>query len=111
MLHAAAVAELAQCAVPKLDPGLDTGACGAPSSLFPMRRVREQIFEQLTPLGTMIVAIEFDVSIDVVDEMAQPIIVVPRGIVRRSRLFGQLPGRNKLKAVAGCWFDHSPKSN
>ena len=32
--------------------------------------------------------------------------------LRRFRLFGQLPGRNKLKGpVAGCWFHLSPKSN
>src|SRR6201997_838580 len=31
--------------------------------------------------------------------------------LRRSRLFGQLPGRDKLRPVAGCWFHLSPKSN
>ena len=31
--------------------------------------------------------------------------------VRRSRVFGQLPGENKLRPVAGCWFHLSPKSN
>ena len=40
-----------------------------------------------------------------------PSIAVLYGILRRSRLFGQLSGRNKLKPVAGSWFDHSPKSN
>jgi hypothetical protein len=33
------------------------------------------------------------------------------GRVQRFRLFGQLPGRNKLKApIAGWWFHPSPKS-
>jgi hypothetical protein len=54
--------ELAHRAVPKPDPSFDAAACGASSPLLPIRRVREQIFEQLTPFGTMIVAIEFDVS-------------------------------------------------
>src|SRR3954467_11740087 len=31
--------------------------------------------------------------------------------LRRSRLFGQLPGRNSQRPVAGCWFHPSPKSN
>jgi hypothetical protein len=31
--------------------------------------------------------------------------------LRRSRVFGQLPGENKLRPVAGCWFHLSPKSN
>src|SRR5438270_9984286 len=47
-----------------------------------MRGIREQIFEQLTTFGTMIVAIEFDVPIDVVDEIAQAIIVVPSAMKR-----------------------------
>src|SRR5260370_3697127 len=41
-----------------------------------MRRVRDQIFEQLTPHGAMTVAIELYVPIDVVNEMAQAIAVV-----------------------------------
>ena len=47
-----------------------------------MRRVCDQVVQQLTPHGTMTVAIEFDVPIDVVDEMAQAIIVVPGALER-----------------------------
>src|ERR1700752_2875735 len=79
-LAAAAVAELAQCAVPKLDPCFDATAGGTPSPLILMGRVRDQIGEQLTPLGAMTVAVEFDVPIDVVDEMTQAIVVVLRPI-------------------------------
>ena len=50
--------------------------------LLPVRRVRQQIFEQLTPLRAMTVAIEFGVPIDVLDEMTQAIVVVFRVIER-----------------------------
>jgi len=33
----------------------------------------------------------------------------PIDALRRSRLFGQLPGRNKLRPVAGCWFHLFPE--
>ena len=36
---------------------------------------------------------------------------IAASVLRRSRLFGQLPGRDKLRPVAGCWFHLSPKSN
>src|SRR5262249_36653759 len=81
-LHTAAVAELAQCAVPKPDPGFDAAARGLQSPFMRMRRVREQIFEQFAPLRAMAVAIEFDVPIDIVDEMTQAIVVVFRVIER-----------------------------
>jgi hypothetical protein len=44
--------------------------------LASMWRIRDQIFEQLAPHGAMTVAIEFDVAINVVDEMTQAIVVV-----------------------------------
>ena len=69
------VAELAQCAVPKPDPSFDAAACGLQGQLAPMRRVRDQIVHQLMPHGAMALAIEFDVPIDVVDEMTQAIAV------------------------------------
>jgi hypothetical protein len=49
-----------------------------PAPPYPARS--QQIFERLTLLGTVIVAIEFDVSIDVIDEMTQAIIVVPSAV-------------------------------
>ena len=58
------------------DSSLDAAASGAASPLEPIRRVCEQIFEQLAPHGAMTVAIEFDVPIDVVDEMTQAIVIV-----------------------------------
>ena len=49
-----------------------------PAPPYPARS--QQIFERLTLLGTVTVAIEFDVSIDVIDEMTQAIIVVPSAV-------------------------------
>src|SRR6202043_3485281 len=66
----------------KPDSSLDAAARGAPSLLAPIRRVREQIFEQLAPHGAMTVAIEFDVPIDVVDEITHAIVVVFGAIER-----------------------------
>jgi hypothetical protein len=114
-LHAAAVAELAQCAVPKSDPSFDTAARGTQSSLLRMRRVRDHIFEQLAPLGAMAVAIEFDVPIDVVDEMALAIVVVPGTIERvekpaehlRDNVFAAVEeGRQDLFRRAGIGARH-----
>ena len=65
-----AVAEVPQRAVPKPNPGFDAAACSTQSPLLPIRRVRDQILDQLAPHGAMAVAIEFDVPIDVVDEMS-----------------------------------------
>src|ERR1700747_2138969 len=80
MLYAAAVAEFVQCAVPQPDPGLDAAACGTQGPLAPLRRIGDQIFEQLTPHGAMTFAIEFYVPIDVVDEMAQAIVVASSAV-------------------------------
>ena len=57
-----------------------------------MRRVREQIFEQFAPLRAVTVAIEFDVPIDVVDEMTQAIIVVFCVIERTVRSLRNISG-------------------
>jgi len=67
-------------------------ARGAPSPRVPMRRVCKQIFEQLAPHGTMTVAIEFDVPIDVVDEMAEAIVVVLGAVERVEKACGTSPG-------------------
>src|SRR5258706_8939442 len=74
--------KVAQRAVPKLDPGLDAVARGAQGPFVPLRRVRDQTFEQLPPHWTVAVAIELDVPFDVVDEMTQGIVVV---VVPRAR--------------------------
>jgi hypothetical protein len=52
---------------------------GAQSPFVPLRRVRDQTFEQLPPHWTVTVAIELDVPIDGVDEMTQGIVVVAQG--------------------------------
>jgi len=61
----------------KARSGLDAVARGAQSPFVPLRRVRDQTFEQLPPHWTVTVAIELDVPIDVVDEMTQGIVLVP----------------------------------
>ena len=67
--------------------------------LYAARRARsslparsQQIFERLTLLGTVIVAIEFDVSIDVINEMTQAIIVVPSAVGPRRAASGTFLG-------------------
>ena len=100
-LPAAAVAELVQRAVPKPDPGFDAAAGGTQSPFVRIRRFRDQIFDQLTPLRAMTVAVEFDVAIDVVDEMTQAIVVVS-GIIGAAR-----PGPNWLaSSYAGQRLAH-----
>jgi hypothetical protein len=78
VLRGTVVAQLAQRAVPKFYPAFDAAARSLQSPLAPMRRVRDQIIQQLTTLGAMTVAIQFDVPVDVVDEITDLIIVVPR---------------------------------
>src|SRR5205814_8973621 len=65
---------------------LDAAARGAARLLDSIWRVCEQIFEQLAPHGAMTVAIEFDVTIDVIDEMAQAVGVVPGALKRVEKL-------------------------
>src|SRR5258706_5486525 len=71
----APLAKRAQCAVPKLDPGLDAVARGAQGPFVPLRRVRDQTFEQLPPHWTVAVDIEIDVSFVVVYAMTLRIVV------------------------------------
>jgi hypothetical protein len=75
-LHPAHVTKRAQRAIPKLDPSPDAVARGAQGPFVPLRRVRYQIVKQLLPHRTVTVAIEFDVPLDIVDEIAQAILVV-----------------------------------
>jgi hypothetical protein len=75
-----------------------------------MRRVHYQVFEQLAPLGAMTVAIEFDVPIDVVDEMAQAIVVMPSTIERveepaehlRDEVFAAVEQRWRTASPCNC---------
>jgi hypothetical protein len=78
-------AKLTQCAVPKLDPRLDAAARSTLSALGPMRRVCQQTFQQLPAHRSMTVTIQFDMSIDVVDEVTHPGVVMLRIKVRHEK--------------------------
>ena len=75
-------AKLTQCAVPKLDPRLHAAAGSTLCALGPKRGVCQQTFQQLSAHGSMTVTIQFDMSIDVVDEVTQPGVVRLRIKVR-----------------------------
>jgi hypothetical protein len=63
-------ANLGQGTVPKVDPRLDATTCRAQNTFGSMRRVRHQTFEQLTPHRAMTIAIQFDMPVNIVDEIA-----------------------------------------
>lgn len=81
-LYARAAAQLAQCTVPEIDPGRDAVTRRPHRPFGYMRRVRDQTFQQFPPLGAVTVSIEFDMAVDVADEMTQAVVIVP-GIVER----------------------------
>src|ERR1700722_2160631 len=76
------VANIGQGAVPKVDPCLDAATCGTQGALGSMWRVRHQTFQQLPSHGAVTVAIQFDMPVDVVDEIAQAGVVMSRIIER-----------------------------
>ena len=53
----------AQCAIPKLDPGLDAVARSTQRAFVLLRRVRDQVIEQFPSHWTMTVTIELDVPL------------------------------------------------
>ena len=89
--------ELAQCPFQRPIRALIPAARGLRGPLAPMRRVRDQAVQQLTPFRAMTVAVEFDAPIDVVDEMTQAIVVMLRAVKRiekpAERISGMMSSR------------------